>query len=85
MDMKTQDDAALDSAYETAINVRHISSEELETLGMDEVAYVKPVMTPTGLAFAIHSADGRQLALTISEAVAAAVIIQNDMLPKLVH
>ena len=84
MDMKIQDDA-LDTAYETVINVRHISSEELETLGVDVVAYVKPVMTETGLAFAIHAADGRQLALTISEAVAAAVIIQNDMLPKLVH
>jgi hypothetical protein len=84
MDMKTPNDA-LDSVYETIVTVRHISSEELETLGMDEVAYVKPVMTQTGLAFAIHAADGRQLALTSSEALAAAVIIQNEMLPKLVH
>jgi hypothetical protein len=71
--------------YETAINVRHISSEQLENLGMDEVAYVKPVMTQTGLAFAIHAADGRHLALAPSEALAAAMIIQNEMLPKLVH
>jgi hypothetical protein len=62
MDMKIQNDA-LDSVYDTVVNVRHISSEELENLGVDEVAYVKPVMTQTGLAFAIHAADGRQLAL----------------------
>jgi hypothetical protein len=84
MDMKFQGDA-LDSAYDTVVNVRHLSSEELENLGVDEVAYVKPVMTQTSLAFAIHAADGRQLALAPSEALAAAVIIQNEMLPKLVH
>jgi hypothetical protein len=84
MDMKIQDDTR-DTVCEPVINVRHISSEELECLGMDKVAYVRPVMTQTGLAFAIHAADGRQLGLATSEALAAAVIIQNEMLPKLVH
>jgi hypothetical protein len=84
MDMKIQNDE-WDSVYETVVNVRHISSEELENLGMDELAFVKPVMTETGPAFSIHAADGRQLALTSSEALAAAMIIQNEMLPKLVH
>lgn len=84
MDMKIQDDAR-DNVYEPVVNVRHISSEELEYLGMDELAYVRPVTTQTGPAFAIHAADGRQLGLATSEALAAAVIIQNEMLPKLVH
>ena len=84
MDMKIEIDAS-ESAYETAFNVRHISSEQLENLGMDEVAFVKPVMTHSGLAFAIHAADGRQLALAPSEELAAAIIIQNEMLPKMVH
>ena len=82
--MDMQDDT-LDSVYETTLNVRHLSSEQLENLGMDELAYVKPVMTQTGLAFAIHAADGRQLALATSEALASAIIVQNEMLPKLVH
>ncbi len=84
MEMKIQIDVS-ESAYETAVNVRHISSEQLENLGMDEVAFVKPVMTHAGLAFAIHAADGRQLAVAATEALAAAIIIQNEMLPKLVH
>ncbi len=49
------------------------------------MAYVKPVMTEAGLAFAIHAANGRQLSLVLSEALASAVIIQNGMLPRLVH
>jgi hypothetical protein len=84
MDIKIENDA-LATTYETAVNVRHISSEQLEYLGMDEVAYVKPVVTETGPAFSIHAADGRQLALAPSEALAAAMIIQNEMLPKPVH
>ena len=83
MDVKIQNDAL--AVYETAVNARRISSEELEFLGMDEVAYVKPVMTPTGLAFAIYAADGRQVGLASTEPVAAAMIIQNEMMPKLVH
>jgi hypothetical protein len=82
--MDMQDDT-LDSVFETTLNVRHLSCEQLENLGMDELAYVKPVMTQAGLAFAIHAADGRQLALTTSEALASAMIVQNEMLPKLVH
>jgi hypothetical protein len=84
MNMNMQNDTS-DFASEAATNIRHISCEQLENLGLDEVAYVKPVLTQNGPAFAIHAADGRPMALVSTEVLAAAVIIQNDMAPRLVH
>jgi Protein of unknown function (DUF1150) len=67
------------------INIRHMSPAQLEIFGVDEIAFVKPVITEDGQAFAIHAADGTQLAIASNASLAAAAIIQNDMLPRLVH
>ena len=69
----------------TTIGIRHISAAQLESFGIDEIAFVKPVMTENGPAFAIHAADGTPMAIASAVPVAAAAIIQNDMLPTLVH
>ena len=69
----------------TTVGIRHISSAQLENFGLDEIAFVKPVMTENGQAFAIHAADGTQRAIASNASVAAAAIIQNEMLPSLVH
>ena len=78
-------DGASNFAPETMCNIHHISAAELASLGMDEIAFVKPVMTENGPAFAIHAADGTPMAIASAVPVAAAAIIQNDMLPTLVH
>ena len=67
------------------IGIRHMSSAQMEIFGIDEIAFVKPVMTENGQAFAIHAADGTQRAIASNASVAAAAIIQNEMLPSLVH
>ena len=69
----------------TTIGIRHISAAQLESFGIDEIAFVKPVMTENGRAFAIYAADGTAMAVASSSSLAAAAIIQNEMLPKLVH
>jgi hypothetical protein len=84
MDVKMHDGAS-NFVPETALNIHHISAAELASLGMDEIAFVKPVMTENGPAFAIHAADGTPMAIASDVPVAAAAIIQNDMLPTLVH
>jgi hypothetical protein len=43
------------------------------------------LMTENGKAFAIHAADGTPMAIASSSSLAEAAIIQNDMLPTLVH
>ena len=69
----------------TLIGIRHISSAQLESLGVDEVAFIKPMMTGNGEAYAIHAADGSPMAIASNVPLAIAAIIQNEMLPKFVH
>jgi hypothetical protein len=52
---------------------------------MEEIAFVKPVMTDKGPAFAIHAADGTPMAIASDSTLAQAAIIQHDMQPSLVH
>ena len=67
------------------ISRRNISVAQLESLGMDEIAFVKRVVTEGGPAFAIHAADGTPMAIATDALLAAAAIIQHDMVPSLVH
>jgi hypothetical protein len=69
----------------TVFDIHHISVAELASLGMEEIAFVKPVMTDKGLAFAIHAADGTPMAIASDSMLAQAAIIQHDMQPSLVH
>ena len=84
MDKKNHDGVP-DFVPGTLIGIRHISSEQLESLGVDEVAFIKPMMTENGEAYAIHAADGSPMAIASNVPLAIAAIIQNEMLPKLVH
>jgi hypothetical protein len=69
----------------TVLDIHHISAAQLAMLGMEEIAFVKPVMTEQGPAFSIHAADGTPIAIATDVKLAAAAIIQNDMQPSLVH
>ena len=84
MNAKTHDGTAQFGSG-TEFSIHLISAEQLESLGMGEMAFVKPTMTENGPAFAIHAADGTLMAIASNAPVAAAAIIQNDMMPKLVH
>jgi hypothetical protein len=65
--------------------LRHMSPQELATLGMQAVAYIKRVSVNDTVAFAIHAADGTQLALLPDRDTAFATIVQNDIEPVSVH
>ena len=69
----------------TVLDIHHISTAQLAALGMEQIAFVKPVMTDQGQAFAIHAADGTPIAIATDATLAAAAIIQNEMTPSLVH
>ncbi len=84
MNIKTHDGTS-NFAPGTAFGIHHISAAQLGNLGMDEIAFVKRVMTENGPAFAIYAADGTPMAIASNAQLAAAVIIQNDMLPRMVH
>jgi len=56
-----------------------MTPELFAALGVGSVAYVKAVKTDDHVNYAIHGADGRQLAVAPNRDAAFALIIQNDM------
>jgi hypothetical protein len=67
------------------VDIRRLSPRQLAELGVAELAYVKPVLNDGTLAFAIHSADGKPMAIAPELEVALAAIRQHEMVPLLVH
>jgi hypothetical protein len=65
--------------------LKHISSREFALLGMNDMAYVKRVVVNDEAGFAIHSADGTQIALIANREVALATIRQHDLEAVSVH
>ena len=66
-------------------DIRHISTEQLAQLGMQQIAYVKPVVVNGAACFAIHAADGTPMAIAGGLDVAVAAIVQHEMVPAQVH
>jgi hypothetical protein len=67
------------------IDIHNISPQQLAMLGMQQIAYVKPVEVNGTTAFAIHAADGTPMALAEGRDIAIAAIVQHEMVPALVH
>ncbi|HUN45520.1 MAG TPA: DUF1150 family protein [Stellaceae bacterium] len=65
--------------------LKHISSREFALLGLNEVAYVKPIVVNDEVNFAIFSADGTQVAVLPDREVALATIRQHDLEPASLH
>ena len=62
-----------------------LSDRDMAALGLQEMAYVKPVVTASGVAYAVHAADGTEIAVMPNRDVAFATIRQNDLKPVSVH
>jgi len=69
----------------TVLDIHHISAAQLAMLGMEEIAFVKPVMTEQGPAFSIHAADGTPLTVIEQRDIAFATVRQHDLEPASVH
>ncbi len=64
---------------------RQISAIDLVSLGLEYVAFVKPVAIDGKKAYAIYAADGSQLGLAPGREAAFAAVLQNDLEPVSVH
>ncbi len=85
MDMTSVNQSDEQTVQATSVDIRHLSEQQLMQLGVSQIAYVKPVQTQGGIAFAIHAADGTPMALAADQQVAIAAIMQHEMAPALVH
>ncbi len=65
--------------------IRHMSSRELALFGMQDLAYVKPVLVDGVTAFAVHAADGTQVTVLPDREIAQATVRQHDLEPLSVH
>jgi len=65
--------------------IAQISPQDLMILGLQEVAYLKPVVVEGKTAYAVHAADGREVAIMANRDVALAAIRQNELEPLSVH
>ena len=73
------------AAVAAIFDIRHLSAEQLAQLGLQQIAYVKPVVANGSQCFAIHAADGTPMALADTRDVAVAAIMQHEMVPAQVH
>ena len=62
-----------------------LSDNELGLLGMEDVAYIKSVEVDGAAAFAVHAANGTQIAVIADRELAFAVVRQHDLEPVSVH
>jgi len=67
------------------VRIRHISSRELALLGMQDLAYIKPVVVNDVAGYAVHAADGTQIAVLPNREIAFATVRQHDLEPLSVH
>jgi hypothetical protein len=64
---------------------KQLPSQEFVALGMEHLAYIKPVTVNDHLAYAVHAADGTPMAVMDDRAVAQAAVRQHDLEPVSVH
>ncbi|HTZ37471.1 MAG TPA: DUF1150 family protein [Stellaceae bacterium] len=65
--------------------MRQLTANDLAMLGMQDIAYVKPVVIDGSAGYAIHAADGTQMAVIPDRELAFAVVRQNELEPVSVH
>jgi hypothetical protein len=65
--------------------IRGLTQREFGLLGLEHVAYVKRVVRDGTEGFAVHAADGTQIALLDTRDLAFAIVRQHEMEPVSVH
>jgi hypothetical protein len=65
--------------------IRHMSPHDLALFGVQDLAYIKRVMVDGTTGYAVHAADGTQIAMLADRDVAFATVRQHDLEPMSVH
>ena len=65
--------------------LRDISRLDFASLGVHDVAFVKPVEVHGKTAYSIHAADGTEMGVVENREIAFAAVRQHDLEPVSVH
>ena len=68
-----------------AEKLRHITSQDLATMGVQQIAYIRPTLINGVAAFSIHAADGTQIGIAPNRDVAFAAVVQHELEPVSLH
>ena len=66
-------------------SLKNLSASELLTFGLNDVAYLKPANVNGQSVYAIHAADGSQLAFVANREVGFAAMQQHELEPVSLH
>ncbi|MDD9876416.1 MAG: DUF1150 family protein [Magnetovibrio sp.] len=61
------------------------AGQSFAELGLADIAYIKPTVLDGTVVFAVHAANGDQLAIAPTRDIAAALVVQNDLAPVYVN
>ena len=67
------------------INPRHMSPRDLALFGVQDLAFVKAISVNDEIGYAIHAADGTQMAVVTDRDIAFAAVRQHGLEPVSVH
>lgn len=70
---------------EAPVSLKQLSVADWARFGVEEIAYIRPVVVNGVKAIAIHAADGTPIGAAPSAELAMAAIRQHEMEPVLVH
>ena len=71
---------------QTAENfLKRLSTRDFKTMGLNQMAYIREVKVDGHLSFAVHAADGTEIAVNDSVENALASVLNNDMYPVTLH
>ena len=65
--------------------IRQLSARELALFGMQDLAYIKQVLVNGVTGYAVHAADGTQIAVLPDREIAFATVRTHDLEPLSVH
>jgi hypothetical protein len=65
--------------------IKQMTASELALLGVQDLAYIKRVVIDGASGYAVHAADGTQIALLADRDLAFATVRQHDLEPVSVH
>lgn len=65
--------------------IRQMTARDLALFGVQDLAYIKRVTIDGTTGYAVHAADGTQIAMLPDRDVAFATVRQHDLEPMSVH
>lgn len=69
----------------TQVILKNMTADAFALLGTQEVVYIKPVNRNGVSGFAVHAANGEELAILESREAAFEAAVENDMTPTQIH